>query len=413
MLDRVSSPASDEAPQPARFLSIFRRVTTSGAFIPEIDGLRFIAISSVLVFHIATGLAVRAPHAFGRPEEGAIATAVWNGFRGVELFFVISGFILGLPFAAHALQGRPRVDLKQYLARRLTRLEPPYVLCMMLLFALHVLVRHRSAAGLFPHLVASLAYVHNAVYASESPINNVTWSLEIEVQFYLLAPLLASVFLIRNKLARRAATVAICAASATAAWLFIPPGGRAHLSILRFGHFFLIGFLLADVYLVDWRERPARSWSWDALSVLGWPLLFLFLAGASRPEPGQALGHEPALTAFGFPVAVFLLYCAAFRGRASNRAVIQPLVTTIGGMCYTIYLLHNPVLGVILDRTVRLPATGVYGLDLLIQTAAAGVPVLLVSAVYFILVEKPCMRRDWPRRLLARLQSTSAVMAPR
>ena len=43
-----------------------------------------------------------------------------------------------------------------------------------------------------------LAYVHNAVYASESPINNVTWSLEIEVQFYLLAPLLASVFLIHS-----------------------------------------------------------------------------------------------------------------------------------------------------------------------------------------------------------------------
>jgi peptidoglycan/LPS O-acetylase OafA/YrhL len=393
-------------------LTALRRVTTSGDFIPEIDGLRFIAIFSVFVFHVAAGMAVRTPQ-FARPQGSPIADMVWNGFRGVELFFVISGFVLGLPFATHALQGRPKVDLGRYFLRRLTRLEPPYVLCMLLLFALHVLVRHRSASALLPHLGASLLYLHNLVYASESSINNVSWSLEIEVQFYLLAPLLAALFFIRDKTARRCAIAALCAASITLGWLFLAPGQRAHLSILRFGHFFLLGFLLADVYLQDWKDPRPRSGWWDLVSLAGWPLLFLFLSGTSQPSAGGALGHEPALTAFGFPLAVFFLYCAAFRGRLSNRLIVNPWITVIGGMCYTIYLLHNPALGMILGLTSRLPASGIYTWDLSLQVATSGVVVLFVSAIYFVMIEKPCMRRDWPARLLDRVRSSWPVLTPR
>src|SRR6202140_3875595 len=160
------APLSDEPPRPLGFLSRFRRVTASGSFIAEVDGLRFIAIFAVVLFHLAVGLAIKNPARFGRPQDSLLGAMALNGFRGVELFFVISGFILGLPFAAHALQSKPRVDLRAYLLRRLTRLEPPYVLCMVLLFGLQVLVRHRSAAQLLPHLSAGLAYVHNLVYAS-------------------------------------------------------------------------------------------------------------------------------------------------------------------------------------------------------------------------------------------------------
>ena len=58
------------------------------------------------------------------------------GFRGVELFFVISGFILGLPFAAHYLKGAAPVSLRKYYLRRLTRLEPPYIVALLVLFIL-------------------------------------------------------------------------------------------------------------------------------------------------------------------------------------------------------------------------------------------------------------------------------------
>ena len=176
-------------------------MTASGAFIPEIDGLRFIAIFAVAVFHLAAGLAIKSPAAYALSQNGFVGTIAWHGFRGVELFFVISGFILALPFASHFLEGRPRVSLGQYFLRRVTRLEPPYLLAMMLLFLLQTVVRGRSAAQLWPHLCASLVYLHNLVYGTESPINNISWSLEIEIQFYLLVPLLSMLFAIRNKIA--------------------------------------------------------------------------------------------------------------------------------------------------------------------------------------------------------------------
>jgi peptidoglycan/LPS O-acetylase OafA/YrhL len=382
----------------SRLLSPFRRITGSGAFIAEIDGLRFVAIGSVLLFHLAVGLAIKSPEHFTRPPGSLAADLVFNGFRGVELFFVISGFILAMPFAGHGLLGKPAVSLKSYFMRRVTRLEPPYVLCMILLFGMHVLFRGRSARELLPHLGASLVYLHNLVYASESPINNVTWSLEIEIQFYVLTPLLAALFTIRGK---------------ALGWLFIEPNGRAYYSIFRFLHFFLVGFLLADVYLTDWKGKPRRSYLWDLVALVGWPLLFLTWSGTATPLPGEAPGREPLQTVLLVPAGVFLLYCAAFRGRLANLVFVNPLVTTIGGMCYTIYLLHNPALALIVSWTRGLGSTGSYAFNLFVQSLVV-FPVLFVPcAAYFLLVEKPCMSRDWPRRLWRRISPDRPALTPR
>ena len=61
---------------------ILRRITSKGTFIPEIDGLRFVAIASVVMYHL---------RGFLSPESRLAA----HGYRGVNLFYVISGFVLG------------------------------------------------------------------------------------------------------------------------------------------------------------------------------------------------------------------------------------------------------------------------------------------------------------------------------
>jgi peptidoglycan/LPS O-acetylase OafA/YrhL len=388
------------AKESGTFLSLFRRVTANGAFIPEIDGLRFIAIFAVVVFHLAAGLAIKSAAAYAPPQNGFAGTVAWHGFRGVELFFVISGFILALPFASHFLEDRPRVSLGQYFLRRVTRLEPPYVLAMMLLFLLQTAVRGRSAAQLWPHLCASLVYLHNLIYGTESPINNISWSLEIEIQFYLLVPLLSLLFAVRNKIARRGIIAAVCAISTVLGWLFIAPGDRAYLSILRFDHFFLIGFLLADIYLVDWKRKPSRSWAWDAFSVICWPALFYFW-GAGSGE------RDPVLVTLLAPWAVLALYCAAFRGHLTRAVLVNTVITTIGGMCYSIYLLHNPALALLIDCTRSLAPFGLYGANLAVQLAICGPLLLIPCGAYFLFIEKPCMRKDWPRRLWRRLREFS------
>ena len=389
----------------ARFLSRFRRVTTSGNFIAEIDGLRFIAIGTVVLFHLMVGLSIKSPTQFAIPHGLNILKMIGlQGYHGVELFFIISGFILAYPFASHLLKGKRPVNLKSYFLRRVTRLEPPYILCMLFMYVLRVSTKGANSEALFPHLMASLGYLHNIIYGSESPINNVAWSLEIEIQFYILVPLLSFVFAIQRKSLRRAVLLAACGVSVIVSLFISQPGNIFYLTIARFLHFFLIGFLLADVYLMDWQERPAKKMIWDWVSFVGWPLLIIVWNMPSFVSTSLSESVALGIQAFSFPVLAFFLYMAVFRGPLTNWLMTKPLVTTIGGMCYSIYLFHNPVMGVIESATRSLAPTHLYSLNLLLQMLIVLPLMLIPTGTYFLLIEKPCMRRDWPKRLYGKIQ---------
>jgi hypothetical protein len=147
----------------------FRRITTQKRFIPQIDGLRFVAISSVVLLHIYAALergAVPEPI----PLDGDVAK------RGVELFFVISGFILGVPFASRCLLGAQKVNLKQYYWRRVTRLEPPYFISLFVCAAAGYVTVHRGLSDMWPHLLASFFYLHNLIFgAFAGAVNGLAW----------------------------------------------------------------------------------------------------------------------------------------------------------------------------------------------------------------------------------------------
>lgn len=380
---------------PGRFLRPFQRITSSGAFIPEIDGLRFIAIGTVVLFHLAVNLQLKSPGVYQMPAGNFLAEVARWGFHGVELFFIISGFILAVPFASHSLLGARAVNLKKYFLRRLTRLEPPYIICMVGFFLLLVLLKGRDGQELLPHLAASLLYVHNAVFGTESLINNVAWSLEIEVQFYVLVPLLAYLLAVRTRLLRRWLLVAAIAVALGLAASIPPESARLWYSLVHYLHFFLLGFLLADIYLTDWKGTPGTGYAWDLVSLLGWPLLWwVWSAGG-------------VIEAVGFPFLALLLYIAVFRGKITNRIMTIPLITTIGGMCYTIYLLHNPLMGVVIDVTKGIAPSSSYTVNLLLQAAIVLPVMLAISAAYFVMFEKPFMRKDWPARLEKRLRGRS------
>ena len=109
-------------------------------------------------------------------------------------FFVISGFVISLPFAGHLLEGRPPVALGNYYLRRLTRLEPPFIICVTIFFVLFVLAKGQTFSEALPHYLATATYTHNIAYGRVSTLSPVTWSLEVEIQFYIMAPLIALVF---------------------------------------------------------------------------------------------------------------------------------------------------------------------------------------------------------------------------
>jgi peptidoglycan/LPS O-acetylase OafA/YrhL len=367
------------------------RETSSGRFIPEMDGLRFVAIGMVILFHLNGYLIARSALNYATPAQSDwLGQVALVGFRGVELFFVISGFILGLPFAAHHLKGAPAVKLNKYYFRRLTRLEPPYFVTVLVLTALAVWIQTASAAALLPHLAASLLYLHNVIYGTSSTVIGVAWSLEIEVQFYLLVPLLTMIFAISHRWWRRGFLSALSASLLLAQSLFVYDS-RIALSILGYLQFFLMGFLLADIYLTDWNQSPTRGFYWDAVALAGWPLLFVMLRY-------QVAAH------WVFPYAILLLYCATFRGRITNYIFTNPWITAIGGMCYSIYLIHYEVISLVARFTKRIALGYWYWLDLSIQMLIVGLAIVFICGIYFVILEKPCMRRDWPRRLWSYLR---------
>jgi peptidoglycan/LPS O-acetylase OafA/YrhL len=394
------TPARDEVRKPPSYVAgwdwLIRRLsreTSSGRFIPEMDGLRFVAIAMVILFHLNGYLLAKSSMHTSESlrESDWLAQIAFVGFRGVELFFVISGFILGLPFAAHHLKDAAPVNLRKYYLRRLTRLEPPYFVTALLLFVLALWVQGKTAAVLYPHFAASLFYLHNLIYGYASPAIGVAWSLEIEVQFYVLVPLLTLLFAIRRRWLRRLSLITLILGVLSAQSLFLPESGPVSLSILAYLQFFLIGFLLSDAFLTDWVEAPQTNLSWDVVAMLGWPLLFIIL-------------RYDSLVHWLFPCLIFLLYCAAFRGSWSRRIFSSPCITVIGGMCYSIYLIHYEVISAVGRFTKGIAEGYPYWAYLLVQLAVIGISILFVCGFYFVLLEKPCMRRNWPRRVWSHLQ---------
>jgi peptidoglycan/LPS O-acetylase OafA/YrhL len=191
-----------------------RRITSNGSYVPEIDGLRFIAVAAVVLYHIHGYWIVRTKQLLGQQHDFFMdfwTALTATGNVGVQLFFVISGYILGLPFANKYLGNGRDVPLGKYFKRRITRLEPPYIILLLIFFALFIITHKYTFSTLFPSLLASLTYTHNFIYGRETlpMVNYVAWSLEIEVQFYILAPLLARVFLLPLK-TRRAVILLTC-----------------------------------------------------------------------------------------------------------------------------------------------------------------------------------------------------------
>ena len=370
-----------------RLLSRISRETSSGRFIPEMDGLRFAAIGMVVLFHINGYLTAKSPlYRVAPPQSDWLAQAALVGFRGVELFFVISGFILGLPFAARHIKGASPVSLRKYYLRRLTRLEPPYFAAVLLMFMVAVLMQGKSGAALLPHIGASFLYLHDLIYGFISPVLGVSWSLEIEVQFYTLVPVLTLLFAIRNLRLRRFVMIALLLAVLSAQSMFLHHSPRASLSILAYLQYFLTGFLLADIFLASWNEAPQRSLLWDLAAFAGWPLLFVIL-------------HSQHLAHWLFPAWILVLYCAAFRGKLANRFFSNRWIAGIGGMCYSIYLIHYEVVSAVGRVVGGWGGTAPYWIYLTLQFVVIGVVIVIVCGLYFVAVEKPCMRRDWPQQL--------------
>ena len=378
---------------PAWWINTFRRVTSSGRYIPEVDGLRLLAIAGVFFYHLRGYVNAKSKTVWAAPvEDDWLGRLTHHGNIGVPLFFVLSGFILGLPFASHDLKGKEPVSLRGYFLRRLTRLEPPYLLSLTVFLIMLRLVNHIPWKVLIPGYISSALYLHSILGDETDTIQSVGWSLEIEVQFYLLAPLLAKLFAIRDVKVRRGVIIGSVVLTVVLQRLLIEPGSVLSDTLLNYLQYFLGGFFITDLFLngVMTPRSIMDQHVWDIVWIGGWLAVL-----ASLARPGLSLLTLPLL----FP----LIMAATFRAGWCRKLLSLPMVTAIGGMCYSIYLVHFQLISLLGRITKDLPFSNVFWQNLLIQGIVIGLPVLLLSSFFFILVEKPCMNKNWPQELYRRV----------
>jgi len=335
----------------------FTRVTTSVAFIPQLDGLRALALLLVVVHHVFAiylvdthrlgaqilprDWALIAPRS--RLVDWALHTAI-----GVSMFFVISGFILAIPFARRYLKGNAPPSRKLYLLRRLIRMEPPYFLSMTLMFLCLLIGAHPTWEHFWQmthafgfHYLASMLYLHGAIYGEGSWINGVAWTLEIEIQFYLLLPVIAELFRIRRTGLRRAILFSAVVISSLFVQLVLPNlhNPRLELSFVSQMQFFLAGILLADVYLDPSRMLRLGPHVADAMALVSAALVV------------YVLHWRPGIT-WMEPLLLIAMFFAVFHGRWTRRLFAWRLLTIPGTMCYTIFLYHTFVARTLLPFTI-------------------------------------------------------------
>ena len=352
-------------------------------YIRALDGTRGVAVALVCAYH------------FGVPWlEG--------GFLGVDLFFVLSGFLITtLLLDEHQAAGR--IDLVQFWFRRARRLLPA-------LFVLIAAVGIWTAVAATPvekgplrwDLLASLGYVANwrfllagqsyfSDFVTASPVRHL-WSLSIEEQFYVVWPLLVTATFaavhIRIRLTWRTAAVllavgAIASAALMAALYDEANPSNAYYNTFARAHELLIGALAAVVLS---RVRPIRAAfashaSWIAVAGLAGVLAASILASDTTPF----YYHGGSVV---FAVASVLLILALVvgnpgRGPAHRALRLGPIVW-LGAISYGVYLWHWPMtVWLTPDRV------GVDGPMLL--ALRTGTTLLIATASYY-LVERPIRR---------------------
>lgn len=314
-----------------RFLLTLRQLKTMTANqqaserITALDGVRGVAILLVLVMHSLYigplfGLDVMA-HPYAR--------AAWLGWSGVDVFFVLSGFLItGILVRS---KGRPHY-FRNFYARRSLRIFPLYYLVVCLL--LFVLPNRGFADGdVVPHLL----YYQNFLYAfppgAHDAALEVTWSLAIEEQFYLLWPLL--VWLLSLRGLRVLCVGAIVGAIGLRIWLVGQGLERTHfLTPCRLD-------TLAAGALLAVTPKPAAWFGWVAapLGVVG----LVWTASAC----GMSLPIAPAMQQVGLVCTLLMGVGVLTLARSSTR--LQPVfglaaLRLLGKYSYCIYLTHMLVI---------------------------------------------------------------------
>ena len=385
---------------------------TSGVYRREIDGLRFFAIFIVLIGHLCERSQRFATTAVGPGD--VISQTFYYFFQrpgvGVELFFMISGFVIFSPLAGKPRQAITGGFVGNYFKRRLLRIEPPYILLLVVTYLVVVGTgyvppeSHRfyeAPKSITTSLFASLAYSHGWLFGTAPRLLPPGWSLEIEIQFYTLAPLIFFLYLSVGNRRVRAWLGAVVLALSLALAGAVQTGASAphwEFTLLNFFPLFWAGIMFCD-FEADLRAIAHRAPKALAGAV-GWLGLLILIAVPSVAPTSLA---PKALQVAAMTSGCFLMFLGILRAESNwfYRFCASGWPSLVGSACYSLYLVHLQTMQVCDSLLARvLPAAIV---DSPLAYFAVSVVIVLPLSiagglVFYSFVERTFMLKDWPSR---------------
>jgi peptidoglycan/LPS O-acetylase OafA/YrhL len=399
------------------------------SYSPGLDGLRAIAVMAVLLYH-------------------ADLSFIPGGFLGVEVFFVISGYLITALLLAEWRQ-KGTINLKDFWLRRARRLLPALYVLLVVTLAFAVVFLPGEVAGLRADVIAAVGYVTNwfLIFGHESYFEAVgrpsllqhLWSLAVEEQFYLIWPIALAVGLgTARRRHRLVLTVALvgAAASAVAMAMLYAPGvdpSRIYYGTDTRATGLLCGAALAFLWAPGDKYRSADKWAslrslgagrirrkwWPAvpllLDIVGVAALFaLVLFGLTLGEFEPFL-YRGGLVAVALATALLIAVAVHPRSWVVSRLLGSAPMRWLGVRSYGIYLWHWPVF------MVTRPELDVPFGGLPLLALRLGITIVLADLSYRF-VETPIRRgalgRAWktlhdargPERWRLRLQWAGAVL---
>ncbi|MFN8050921.1 MAG: acyltransferase [Acidimicrobiales bacterium] len=305
------------------------------SYLPALDGVRALAVVAVVLFHYWPDV-------------------VPGGFIGVDVFFVMSGFLItGILQAEHARVGR--IDLGAFWGRRVRRLVPAVVV-LVVVTAIAAAVTDTGSARQFADSVGALTWTTNLVEAvfggsrvwlhNSRTVLDHLWSLAIEEQFYLLWPLIGWLLFRRVRSVAARVAVVLVGIAASAAAMGVVGGVMAYFRTDTRAFELLIGAALALSGLAVGPSATRRQALVHGAAVVGLAGLVAFAALA---EPGDDWMYP-----WGFLLvclaAASLVFASAQAPRWLSAVLEWPPVRHLGQVSYGVYLWHIPVLRILSTR---------------------------------------------------------------
>jgi peptidoglycan/LPS O-acetylase OafA/YrhL len=335
-------------------------------------------------------------------EHGGIP-GVPGGFLGVDVFFVLSGFLI-TSLLLDELRLTGRIALADFWIRRARRLLPALIVVVLAVVAARTLFPTEAIASLRDDAVAAFFWVANWAFVAQrtdyfsqgsppSPLQH-TWSLGVEEQYYLFWPLLviavAALFGARARWAVFALATAGVAGSAAAAILLASDVNRVYFGTDTRVQALLIGAGAAALLVRDWAVLTAggtlirtrlRRWVAGALSVVG----VAGLAVLAHYATGTAREFRAGLLIAVAVAAVLVIAPVALdQGSPVARALAWRPLVWLGAISYGVYLWHWPIF-----LALNGERTGWSGWSLFAVRCAATV---VVAAASWWLLEQPIRR---------------------